>query len=134
MNKNSQYREFANSLAARHARRLRKPAPRCVRIVKRRGKSRAWQGTFSVPVWAMEAHPAYAKYYVLHESAHCFAGTPGHGPNFRKMEAELLESEGIRIVRLPGKNGYAAELRDLATGQTLCNRWGVVSPALDFSI
>jgi hypothetical protein len=121
---NEERRAFASHLAAKHARRLGKPAPKCVRIVKRRGASRAWQGTFSVPVWALEAHPAYAKYYVLHEAAHCFAGTHGHGPDFRKVESEILEQEGIRIVRLPGKHGYAAELRDVNTGEILCGRWG----------
>jgi hypothetical protein len=130
---NSKHRAYANALAARLAKRLKKAAPKCTRITRRRGHAYYWRGEFSVPVWAITAHPAYALYYVLHEACHCFARTSGHGPDFLHLEAELLESEGLRIIRRENsKNGYAEALLDLHTGELLCDKHG--QPVIDFQI
>jgi len=135
-------REQANKVAARLARKLHKPAPKCIRVTSSRGHAYSWRSEFTVPVWAFEGHPAMTLAYVLHECCHCFASTSGHGPTFLRLEAELLEQENIRIIRrengLGTCAGYIHELRDLSTGEFICDRWGRVTNRcfhnFDFSI
>lgn len=119
-----QWRVEASRMAAGLAKSLGKPAPACVRITRNRGHSHHWRQEFSVPAWAFQRHSAFKEYYVIHEATHCFARTSGHGPGFCMLEGALLKSRGIQIVRRSG-NGYPERLVDLASGRTLCNRYGV---------
>ncbi len=121
-NVNHLFREHANEIVAEVARRLNRIAPRCVRVNRRRGRAHVISQQFSLPRWALATHPAYRRYYILHEACHCFAGTHGHGSEFHRLENELCEAEGLRLVFSSGP--YPSEIREIGTGWPLCDGLG----------
>lgn len=122
MTDNKELREMVNEFCKVLAAQVQQPAPECKRITRRQGHSYWWKGTFSVPVWAMKAHPAYRTYYIIHEAAHVFARHSDHGPLFLELEKTLLASHGLGIDR--GRGVYAKTLRRSRDGKVLCDEYG----------
>lgn len=116
-----QLRAKADAIAARVAAALGlKSAPKCRRIVRRRG-----QGSplgFSIPAWAAR-NEAYFAYYVAHEVCHADPrdSFPGHGPVFRRLEAIALAELNLEpIYERNGAGPYVEALKSKTTGALVC--------------
>lgn len=122
--------------------------PECPRFeVKkcRRGRAHTREGYFTIPLWAATAHFAYAVHYIVHELTHFTPnmgyGNAGpfkgwflrsHGQGFRIKEAEACERFGLRLVYRG--TAYIHEIRDIATGQTICDQGGNPAPRFDVGL
>ena len=132
--------ELVKKLVAKAARRLGMATVPKVRVVKRK-RGHAWPqfGWFSLPDWVLTRHEAFLTWYVVHELAHFGLArrsefnmrngktkitswyTRDHGKEFRRVETEAAERFGLRLI--PGRV-YIKGIRDLKTGETLCDEHG----------
>lgn len=99
----------------------------------RRGKAYPHKGYFTIPVWAAQAHQAFAIAYVIHELSHFQRNywlkkgwtILGHGKQQRRIEAEAAERFGLRLI-YPERGCYPRQVRCLESGKILAGRWGSV--------
>lgn len=134
------------SIAKRAAKLLGLPVlPRFEVRKCRRGRAHVREGFFYIPLWAATAHYSYAVHYIVHELTHfapnmgyggagSFRGwfLRGHGRDFRIKEAEACECFGLRLVYKG--TAYVEHIRDMATGQPVCDQYGNPVPRFNVGL